>query len=185
MRLLAFILLLIVNVPAMAQEQPRPDPMRGFIWGLPRYIVMENEKAELAGEDAESLLYKVALAIGPDKKVYDTLVEYRFDGKGLSRVTYSMRTNLGNAWEAVSDVMVWQGWLDDILDQTTKPQFSFQNPRNYHDPLRWGGAVYRGQGHIRIDWHAEETSARLNFSAYTHSPRIIVTLSPDKTSRNP
>lgn len=195
MKLFAFILLLIVNVPVLAQTpaqqetqsaQPRvADPMRILVWGLPQDAVKEFETAEFVGEEQGVLVYNVRMRLGPERKLYQTMVEYRFDKNGLNRILYSVPMNRANAREAVADAMIWQGWLDAAFEQESRPEFSFQNPRIYDDPLRWGGAIYRRQGHIRIDWLTAATRARLDLSAYSGSPRLNVTLAPAQTSQNP
>lgn len=174
--------MICLAVPALAQTPP--DPLRGLIWNLPAEAVRDFENAAFVGADEGVMVYHATVRPDPDKRPFDVMIEYGFDAKGLRQIRYEIALDRGDPRAGMDDVLTWQLWLDEAFNQTSTPRLYFRAANVRRDPERWGWAIYRGGGNVRIDWQDAESRAVLSLTGRNDTPRFLVTLTPaDRASR--
>ncbi len=181
--ILILLALAMIPVPATAQTA---DPMRGFIWGLPREAVQGYEPAEFLGAEGDTLVYSGVIVPDLQKEPLGTYIEYRFSDNKLDQVRYNITIKEGDPGRTLDDVMTLQLWLDAIFNQTSKPDFRFSNTTLRDDPARWGWAIYRGEGTLDINWATPDTKAALALRGNADfEPRLTLIMTPVKSTALP
>jgi len=137
------------------------DIVRGFVWGLPSSIILQNEKGTYVqpeGEDtSEESVFFVDRILG-----VRSAIGYEFDESGLSRVRIFNEKFYKNPQDRINDLLTMQTYLTDRYGPPTEENFTWRNPREKNYPDNWGAAVYRGDLRIDILWENEESFTRLS-----------------------
>lgn len=178
-----FLFALWVSLPVQAQTA---DPMRGFIWGLPQDAVQGYEPAELIGAEAGMLAYSGVVVPDLQKEPLNVYIEYRFADNRLEQIRYDFVIKEGDPGQTMDDIMTLQLWLDAVFNQTSKPEFRFNDPAVRGDTSRWGWAIYGGEGSMVVNWATPDTKAVLSFSGNDeYEPRLTLRLHPVKSALRP
>ena len=181
--LVIFLLGAFAALPAAAQTA---DPMRGLIWELPKEAVRGYEPAALLGEEADTLVYTGTIVPDPQQDPLGAYIDYHFTGNRLDRVRYTVMIKEGDPGRTLDDIMTLQLWLDGIFNQVSKPDFRFRDANVRDDPVRWGWAIYQGEGTLDIKWATPDTRAALALRGNADfKPRLTITLTPVKSGARP
>lgn len=178
-RALPFFLFMAFSLPAMAQEgsrafeeafqKPAPedivDPelfadVRGFVWGLGRDLVRDNEFSEFLGANENVLVYR-----GKDFG-FQAFLQYYFygeplrDGKlGRAEIIYNDMNS--NPQDYLNDYIKVQDQISKIFGAPSSENIIWKDDRFQDDEEMWGVAAMMGQVQFLSIWSTRRSVIQL------------------------
>ena len=151
------------------REKARPSHLeggiRGFVWGLPPTVILENEKATFVGND-EGILFFLDEVWGER-----ATIGYEFMDNKLYRAKIFIEKEYSNRQRPLDDLMRIRADLVKTYGEPVSEKFVWHNEREKNFPPAWGWAIFRSELEIIAQWQDEETL----ITAYLGSPKIFET----------
>lgn len=170
MRFILFIFLLIACISntfassVYAQENrltPTPEEMRkektlkgvlrGFIWGLPPTVILENEKGTFMAEQNGALFYLDYI------RGLKSTIAYDFLQDKLYRAQIFIEQKYVDPQDRLEDLLVIQQDLTKRYGEPVSQEFRWEKETEKEWPQAWGWAVLRGELFITMIWQDAET----------------------------
>ena len=150
--------------PAMAQEStPQINKemrdkilneahVRGFVWGLPRSVIKEQEAGNFVEEAEDGTLFFVDRIDGIKSSItYEFVDDKLYRARVFSERTYT------RPQDRINDLAKVKRYFDARFGAPIKEDFEWKSDRDKKFPNEWGWTVYRGELNITITWQDEET----------------------------
>ncbi len=140
-----------------AQESQKEPPvnlqgaLRGFIWGLPPTVILENEKATFVGEEDGRLFYLDYI------QNMRSTIGYDFMDNKLWRARIFIEKKYYNTQERIRDLMKIRKDLVKRFGDPVDEAMVWYNNKEKNWPESWGWAVLRGEMMMTIVFRDEET----------------------------
>lgn len=136
--------------------------IRGFVWGLPPTVILENEKGTFAGEEDGRLFYIDNIVIGekPDKsdlKKVRATIGYDFVDDALWRARVFIEKKYLDPQERVRDLLEIRTQLMRKYGDPVDEYMIWHDKKEQNWPDAWGWAVLRGELMMTITFRNEET----------------------------
>lgn len=125
--------------------------LRGFVWGLPPTVILENEKATFVGEDDGRLFY---LDYIQDMR---STIGYDFIDDALWRARIFIEQKYYDPQERIRDLMKIRKDLVKRFGEPVDEAMVWYNNKEKNWPESWGWAVLRGEMMITIIFRDKET----------------------------
>lgn len=166
MRIFIAILLISFLVPiagrAETKKTPTPEQeailkkdltgvLRGFVWGLSRTVILENEQAPFMGEENGTLLYLDYI------RGIKSTIAYEFEDDKLWRARIFIEKKYSVMQDRINDLLLVNEDLTRRFGEPVKEEFLWKDKAEKNLPENWGWAVYRGELFITIVWQNKET----------------------------
>lgn len=166
MRFIVFFIFLITLFPAAhAQEKESLSAeekkellekdfngvVRGFVWGLPPTLILEEEEGTFLGEENGALFFLDYI------RGLKCTIAYEFSENKLWRIRIFIEKNYFQPQDRLRDLLVVQADLDRRYGKPVKEEFKWVNEREKDWPDNWGWAVYRGELFVTLEWQDKET----------------------------
>lgn len=125
--------------------------LRGFVWGLPPTVILENEKATFLGEENGTLFYKDYVR---DMQV---TVAYEFHENKLWRARTFIENEYIDPYDRIEHLIQIRSDLTKRFGEPVDEKFEWLKETEKNFPKKWGWAVFRGELFITIKWQNQET----------------------------
>ena len=173
----------ILCVPSSyAQQSPTLSPedqeilekdlngtVRGFIWGLPPTVILENETGTFMDEK-EGVLFYLAYIRG-----LRSTIGYEFEDSKLWRAQIFIEENFDHPQDRLETLLTIQTDLNKRFGDPVSEEFKWRREKEKNFPDQWGWAVYRGELLITIKWQNEDTDVTAFLGAKkSFSPELWV-----------
>ena len=187
MRLFFFALLLltfghstaIAQQPLTEEEQKLLEKnldgtFRGFIWDIPKTVILEEETATFVGaqdtKDGDILFYIDYI------EGLRCTIGYEFKDNRLWRIKVFNETEYPDRIQMVNDLAKIQGSITKRLGSPVKEELLWKNKAEQAYPKSWGWAVYRGELFFNIVWQTKDTKVTAFLGAKEeYNPEMSVT----------
>ncbi len=152
--------------------------VRGFIWGLPRSIILAEEKATFVEEEDGALFYVDYI------RGIKASITYEFEDDKLFRVRIFSEKDYPNPQDRMEDLVKMKRDLDKRFGEPEEENFEWKKDTDKKFPESWGWAVYRGELLITLKWQSATTfvSAYLGASK-PYYPVLSVTYEDAKAKK--
>jgi len=166
LRIFIAILLFSFLIPAVGQAERKKTPtpeqeallkkdltgvLRGFVWGLSRTVILENEQAPFMGEENGTLLYLDYI------RGIKSTIAYEFEDDKLWRARIFIEKKYSVMQDRINDLLLVNEDLTRRFGKPVKQEFIWKDKSEKNFPENWGWAVYRGELFITIVWQNKET----------------------------
>lgn len=169
-----FALMIIFTVPAMAQEAT----VRGFIWGLPKDIVKENEAGRYVDEESylvDGDTHEIVFFRDKIRGLF-TNIGYEFINDKLWRVQIFVENRYVEQQDMIGDLLTVQTDLNARFGAPKVEEMKWLNKRNLNYPDSWGWSVFRSELIMTSLWQEGDTDVSTYLGAKTkYKPEMIVT----------
>ena len=140
------------NAPALSHMKISDDTaLRGFIWGLPKKIIKQNEKGTFMEEAGETLFFLDNI------RGLRTTIGYEFQDNKLWRAKVFIEKKYFEQQERLDDLMTVQADLNDRFGAPFIEDMKWLNEREKNYPESWGWAVFRGEMIMTSIWRNDKT----------------------------
>lgn len=144
--------------------------LRGFVWGLPPTVILENERGTFMGEEEGSLLY---LDYVHGMK---STIGYQFKDNKLWKARIFVEEKYTDPQDQVRDLMLIAEDLTKRFGEPAQQEFNWKDETEKNFPDNWGWALYRGELFIRMAWENNETIVLATVGAEKeYDPELTVT----------
>jgi hypothetical protein len=160
MRKLFFVFLILAfSVPAFAQDTSQKIPVRGFIWGLPKEIIKENEKGTFVGEEVDEETGEVGDTLFFLDIIHGirTTIGYEFKENRLWRVRIFIEKRYFDPKDRLEDLLTIQTDLNIRFGKPVSEEMKWVDKREMNYPDSWGWAIFRGELFMTSVWRNKET----------------------------
>ncbi|MCI5060858.1 MAG: hypothetical protein MRY79_07290 [Alphaproteobacteria bacterium] len=145
-------------------ERDLSGVVRGFIWGLPPTVVLENERGQFMDQVGENLMYLAHFKLGEFIDFRSTIA-YEFQKDQLWRVHVINEQHYPRPQDRIDLLGEMQKELEKKFGKPTSEEFKWFDERDKNWPQSWGWAVYRGDLFITIKWETPDTLVTLELGA--------------------
>ena len=142
-------------------EKDLSGVFRGFVWGLPPTVILENEKAAFMEEQNGTLIYFDYI------RDIKSTIAYEFHENKLWRIRVFIEKKYLRQQDRIEDLLTIQEDLTKRYGKPVEEEFLWKKKTEQNYPESWGWAVYRGELLINILWQNKET----NVYAYLGAPK--------------
>ncbi len=125
--------------------------LRGFVWGLPPTVILENEKATFVGEEDGRLFYLDYIL------EMRSTIGYDFMDDKLWRARVFIEKKYLDTQERLEDLMKIRKALVQRFGDPVDEQMVWHDNREKNWPDSWGWAVLRGELMMTIVFRNAET----------------------------
>lgn len=156
MKIITTLLILMFFVPVvMAQEvAPSEDTaLRGFIWGLPKGIIRQNEKGTFMAEEGDTLFFLDTI------RGLRTTIGYEFQDNKLWRAKVFIEKSYFEQQERLDDLLTIQTDLNNRFGAPVVEEMKWIKEREKDYPESWGWAIFRGELLMTSIWRNSKTEA--------------------------
>lgn len=127
--------------------------VRGFIWGLPPEVILENETGTyIDGQDQANTLLFVDVIRG-----MRSTIAYEFANNKLWRASIFVEKEYNQQQDRVNDLMKIQQDLTARFGKPVSEDLQWLDPREKNYPYSWGWAIMRGELIMTSVWQNDET----------------------------
>lgn len=165
--------------PSYAQQNLDDDLVfRGFIWGLSKETIKENEKATFMSEEEDKLFF---LDIIDGRR---STIGYEFLNNKLWRTKIFVEKTYYNPQDRIDDLLSIQEKITQKFGAPTEENFQWFDKSQINDFYGWGWAVYRAELVMTSVWQKGNTEVQTYLGAKEKFlPNLIVTYThiPTKT----
>jgi len=155
--------------------QGSEDVVRGFLWGLSKQFITDNEIGTFVGEDND-ILFFLDNVLG-----LRSTIGYEFQDDKLLRVRIFNERNYLKQQDRIEDLLAYQSILEERYGEPRTENFTWRSEYEKNFPQNWGWAVYRGNLDIEILWQTKESNVVLALrSAEKYKPKMSVTFEDNK-----
>ncbi len=134
--------------------------VRGLIWGVPRSVVLENEKGTLM-EDKDGALFYLAYIRG-----LRCTIGYEFSDDKLWRSRIFIEKKYWDPQDRIKDLMIVQADLEKRFGKPTHEEFKWLKDTDKNWPDSWGWAILRGELFISIKWETEDSNIEIKIGTH-------------------
>lgn len=120
--------------------------LRGFIWGLPPTVILENEKGTFMEEEEGRLVYLDYI------RGMKSTIAYEFLENKLWRAFVYIEERYRDPQDYIRKLMVIAEDLTIRYGQPIEEQFIWRDDKEKNYPENWGWAVLKGDLYIRFKW---------------------------------
>jgi hypothetical protein len=175
MKKLFFIFLLLMYAsPAMAQEMP----VRGFIWGLPKEVIKENERGtfvESSDDQQTDRAGDTLFFIDKIRGLYSS-IGYEFQNNKLWRVRIFIEKKYFEPSDRLDDLLTIQADLNARFGIPVAQEMKWVDKREMNYPDSWGWAIFRSELFMTSIWRDEYTEVTAYLGAKEkYKPILSVT----------
>lgn len=143
--------------------------LRGFVWGLPPTIILENEKGTFIGEENGALFYLDYI------RGLKSTIGYEFHDNKLWRARIFIEKDYTDMQDRIRDLLVIQEDLTRRYGKPVREDFKWIKDTDKNFPDSWGWAVYRSELFITIVWQNAETEVTAYLGAKNkYDPELTV-----------
>lgn len=130
--------------------------LRGFVWGLPPTVILENERGTFAGQEdigeGDVRLFYLDYIKG-----MRSTIGYDFKNDQLWRARIFIEKKYSNPQERLEDLMTIRKDLVKRFGQPVDETMTWYDNKERNWPDSWGWAVLRGELMMRIVFRNKET----------------------------
>lgn len=148
---------------------------RGFIWGIPKLVVLEEERTTFMGEENGSLIY-----LDKIHGIRCTII-YDFYNDQLWRIRIFNEKDYIDMYERITDLATFQNAISRKFGTPIKEELIWKQKDDQDFPNSWGWTVYRGELLFDTQWRQGDTEVTAFLGAkkkyfpemvftYTHIP---------------
>lgn len=143
---------------------------RGFVWGLPPTVILENEKSAFMEEQDGTLIYFNYI------RGIKSTIAYEFHENKLWRIRVYIEKRYLRPQDRIEDLLTVQEDLTERYGKPVQEDFLWKKKTEQDYPESWGWAVYRGELIVNILWQNEETKVYAYLGASKPSePKFHIT----------
>ncbi len=152
--------------------------VRGFVWGLPRSIILEEEKAIFVEESNGALFYVDTI------RGIRSSITYEFEDDKLYRVRIFSEKKYPRPQDRMEDLVKIKRDLVKRFGDPKEEKFEWLNDTDKKYPESWGVAVYRGDLSITINWDGTRSDVSAYIGSYKpYKPVLLVTYEDAKAKK--
>jgi len=147
--------------------------VRGFIWGLPKEIIREEEKGKFVEESQDG---QVLFFVDKIRDMHVSL-NYEFEDNKLRRVRIFSENGYSFPNHRLDDLMQMKQDLVQRFGEPVDEKMIWKDEKNQMFPNMWGYDVLIGNLKIIINWESVDTlvMAYLGEGQKPHEPVLFVT----------
>ena len=162
----------------LSQEYQKEMSVRGFIWGLSKDIIKENERGTFIEnpEDAENDEAGNTLFFLDKIRGLRSTIGYEFEDNKLWRVRIFIEKKYFYQQERLDDLLTIQADLNARFGKPVVEEMKWLNKRELNYPASWGWAIFRGEMIMTSVWRNKDTEVTTYLGAKEkYSPILSVT----------
>jgi len=151
-------------------EQDLSGVLRGFVWGLPPTVILENERGTFMGEEEGALLYLDYIS------GIKSTIAYEFNDNKFWKARVFVEKKYRDPQDQIRDLMLIAQDLTNRFGEPIQQEFNWRDETEKNFPDNWGWALYRSELFIRMAWQNDETIVMATAGAERqYDPELIVT----------
>lgn len=162
-----FIIFIFLLNPVMAHAQ-QGDVLRGFIWGLPSTVLLENEKGTFVDEEEGRIFYIDDIEIGKaqnEPKTVRATIGYDFTQDQLWRARLFIEKKYVDPRERLNDLIRLRHDLAQQYGDPVDEIMVWHDKKEQGWPESWGWAILRGELMMTLLFENDETIVRVFMGA--------------------
>lgn len=176
--LIALVVLFPIHVEAQEKLDVNQDyedkalsgSIRGFIWGLPKTVILEEEKGKFLEEKDGTLIYVDFI-----RGIRCTIM-YEFQDDKLWRGRIFIEKRYTDPQDRIEDLLVIQNDLNARFGEPISQDFKWLDETEKNFPEKWGWAVFRRELFITNQWQNADTLVTASLGApQRFFPQLSVT----------
>lgn len=153
--------------------------VRGFIWGLPKTVILEEEKGTFLEEKDGTLIYVDFI------RGIKCTIMYEFQDDKLWRGRIFIEKRYSDPQDRIEDLLIIQNDLNARFGQPVSQDFKWLDNMEKDFPEKWGWAVFRRELFITLKWQNVDTLVTAYLGApQRFFPQLSVTYESVQTKKN-
>ncbi len=154
--------------------------LRGFVWGLPPTVILENERGTFVGQEEIGEGNARLFYLDYIKGMRST-IGYDFENNKLSRARIFIEKQYTNPQERIEDLMTISKDLVKRFGDPVDETMVWHDNKERNWPEAWGWAILRGELMMRIVFRNTETEvvaflgAKQKLNPRIEAPELNVT----------